>query len=167
MLFICGNGSDLLAVLVWGRGKCLQKQHRRQQHRQPQKMANSVVVEVYPNERGAYAETTNDEFKVAALDSKPMQEGDVMSIPRDPKTAHGQTSLCFRNLSFSIKEKVIVTPTSGAYGEGTMVALMVRRSDRGDLNAPASTHTLHPPLGEKKLLNISHKTPTLICGKRG
>lgn len=67
-------------------------------------------------------------------------EGDVMSIPRDPDVAYGQSNLCFRDLAFSIKcrhvnngsEKVILTPTSGAYLAGSMVALMVRGGGRGE-----------------------------------
>lgn len=68
---------------------------------------------------------------------KDMLEGDVMKLSRDPELAIGQSSLCFRDLAFSIKppdgsdEKVILTPTSGAYAAGSMVALMARKMGRG------------------------------------
>ena len=65
-------------------------------------------------------------------------EGSVMSLRRGSAAAYGQCNLCFRNLAFSIKSTnsannsnngptVILTPTSGAYSPGSMVALMVRR----------------------------------------
>jgi|AntAceMinimDraft_11_1070367.scaffolds.fasta_scaffold33211_1 hypothetical protein len=66
-------------------------------------------------------------------DMKNMLEGDVMSIPRDPDLAYGQSTLCFRDLAFAVKsksagpDKVVLTPTSGAFATGSMVALMVRK----------------------------------------
>lgn len=63
-------------------------------------------------------------------DSHAMLEDDVMSIPRDADVAYGQSNLCFRDVTFSIKssmdgsEKVILTATSGAYEAGSMVAIM-------------------------------------------
>ena len=59
-----------------------------------------------------------------------------MSLGRDPNSAFGQSNLCFRDLAFDIKSsegevKCILTPTSGAWSPGNMVALMVRRKEIG------------------------------------
>ena len=86
---------------------------------------------------GIMTEDKGHESMDEVLDVKPRKtsvemEGGVMSIPRGSAAAYGQSNLCFRNLAFSVKShngstKVILTPSSGAYSAGSMVALMVRR----------------------------------------
>lgn len=154
-------------------------------------MTGSVVVGISPDEKEAYAKLADGSFKnpFAAIEHKmteahSMVQGDVMSIQRDPDLAHGQSSLCFRNLSFSYKsradglEKIIVTPTSGAYAAGTMVAVMVRGSAfRGRGDAPTRilpsfpsppktrpTHYTTAPLGRRPSFSHeqTHKLPTVL-----
>jgi hypothetical protein len=87
-------------------------------------------------------------------------DGDVMALPRDPEVAFGQSSLCFRNLAFSIRsrhngaEKVILTPTSGAYAAGSMVALMVR-GVHGGRNQIRRRYTLTPPKTQPRCVSAT------------
>ena len=140
-------------------------------------MTGSVEVDIPPRGKEPYAKRADGSFKdpVAALDSKMsevhfMVQGDVMSIPRDPDVAHGQSSLCFRDLSFSFKssrtdgsEKVIVAPTSGAYAAGTMVAVMVRGSHFRGRGDASSAQTLPPTSPPRHTSHTLHAAPP---GKR-
>ena len=97
------------------------------------------VAAAQPSVSTLYDEAVSkkDSHRDAFVDLKIRQvhselSGDIMSLPRDPHLWHGQTNLCFKNVGYHAKvngsEKVILTPTSGAYKAGSMVALMARRN---------------------------------------
>jgi len=63
--------------------------------------------------------------------SQHLSEGDLNSITRDERLAYAQTSLAFQDLRFAIPDKssatgeqLILSPTSGAFAAGSMVAFM-------------------------------------------
>ena len=80
-----------------------------------------------------------------------LESGFQLDIARDPNTAYGQSTLAFRDLTFSIPTKktgarIILTPTSGAYEAGSMVALMVRaRRDATTTTHPITLFDLESP----------------------
>ena len=83
-----------------------------------------------------------------------LESGFQLDIARDPNTAYGQSTLAFRDLTFSIPTKktgarIILTPTSGAYEAGSMVALMVRATRRDD------DHASHHSLRSRITLSLS------------
>ena len=70
--------------------------------------------------------------------SQHLSEGDLKSITRDERLAYAQTSLAFQDLRFAIPDKssatgeqLILSPTSGAFAAGSMVAFMVRAEGAG------------------------------------
>ena len=94
--------------------------------------ADAVAIDV----DGAPSASTAEEertriIKRRVANARDVLTRDVTQLPRDPLTACGQSSLGFRDLSFSIRskelgEKLILAPSSGAYKAGSMVAIMVR-----------------------------------------
>ena len=94
-----------------------------------------VVVEMVSKDATSDADEmsiTESKIRAKIAEMRDMLEGGrVMSVARDPETAYGQSNLAFKDLSFSIEvgtkvktKQVILTPSSGAYAAGSMVAIM-------------------------------------------
>lgn len=94
-----------------------------------------VVVEMVSKDATSDADEmsiTESKIRAKIAEMRDMLEGGrVMSVARDPETAYGQSNLAFKDLSFSIEvgtkvktNQVILTPSSGAYAAGSMVAIM-------------------------------------------
>jgi hypothetical protein len=116
-----------------------------------------VVVEIPPQTSPAKKKRPSPEDVAAIIQEEInkkrelLESGFQLDIARDPNTAYGQSTLAFRDLTFSIPTKktgarIILTPTSGAYEAGSMVALMVRaRSDATTTTHPITLFDLELP----------------------